>query len=109
MGAEALPLYFFSAPIEILSPLFQKLITTVDPIVLQQSLMASLAIRFFSSMIRSSQRTGTNFCNFVTKVNKIAKPVGSLVISCTKLSELYYDVTVKFSPILKETFAQIIA
>ena len=37
--------------------------------------MASLFIRFFSSLIPSNQRRPTNFCNFVTKVNKIAKTV----------------------------------
>ena len=37
------------------------------------------------------------------------KLLNFLVTSSTKLLELYYDVTVKFSPILKETFGQIIA
>ena len=48
--------------------------TTVHPIALQRWLMASLVIRFFSSLMPSNQRT--NFCNFGTKVNKIAKTVG---------------------------------
>ena len=30
-----------------------------------------------------------------------------MVTLCTKLVELYYDVSVKFSPILEETFGQI--
>ena len=37
-------------------------------------LRASRVIRFFSSLIPSNQRT--NFCNFVTKMNKIAITVG---------------------------------
>ena len=65
----------FSPLIETLNPPFQKVITTVHPIALQRPLMASLVIRFFSSLIPSKQRT--NFCNFVTKVYKIAKAVGS--------------------------------
>ena len=36
--------------------------------------MASLVICFFSLLLPSNQRT--NFCNFVTKVNEIAKTVG---------------------------------
>ena len=69
--------------------------------------MASLVIRFFSSLIPSNQRT--NFCNFVTKAKKSQKLLDFLVTSCTKLSELLYNVTVKFSPIFKETFEQITA
>ena len=49
-------------------------------------------------------------CNFVTKVNKIAKTVGfpgDFVY--IKLLVLYYDVTLKFSPNLKEIFGQITA
>ena len=88
-------------------------------------LMASLVIYFFSSLILSNQRT--NFCKFVTKMNKIAKTAGfpgtklgykprvqssgkkfvykaQVKTSRTKLLELYYDDTAKFSPILKETF-----
>ena len=38
---------------------------------------------------------------------KSQKLLDFLVTSCTKLKELYYDVTVKFSSILKETFGQI--
>ena len=74
--------HIFSAPHRNFEPLFkfwapfQKFITTVHPIALQQWLMASLVIRFFSSLIPSNQRRPTNFCNFVTKVNKIAKLVG---------------------------------
>ena len=30
-----------------------------------------------------------------------------MVTSCTKLLELYYDITVKFSPILVETSGQV--
>ena len=99
------PYTFFSHPKEILSPLFRKFLTTVHPIALQRWLMASHIIRFFSSLIPSNQRT--NFCNFVTKVNKIAKTVNFRVTSCTKPLELYYDVTVIFSPLLIETFGQI--
>ena len=55
------------------NPHFTNFITTVHPIALQQWLMASVAIRFFSSLIPSNQRMPTNFCNFVTKVNKVAK------------------------------------
>ena len=47
--------------------------TTVHPIALQRWPMASLVIRFVSSLIPSNQRT--NFCNFVTKENKIAKTI----------------------------------
>ena len=59
------------------------------------------------SWIPSIQRT--NFFTFVTKVNKMAKLLDFLVTSHTKFLELYYDVTVKFSPTLKETFGQITA
>ena len=58
------------------SPSFQKFIITVHTIALQRWLMASLVIRFFSSLMPSNPRRPTNFCNFVTKVNKIAKTVG---------------------------------
>ena len=60
--------------------------------------MASLVIRFFSSLLPSNQCSNVN-CNIVTKVHKIAKTAG----------ELYYDVTVKFSPVLIETSGQITA
>ena len=63
--------------------------------------MASLVNRFFW------QRT--NFCKFVTKVNQIAKTVGFSGNFVTKLLELYYDVTLEFSPTLKETFGQVTA
>ena len=43
-------------------------------IALQRWVMASLVIRFFSLLIPPNLRN--NFCNFVTKVNKIAKTVG---------------------------------
>ena len=60
MGAK--PLFnFFQLPF---SPLFQKFITAVHPIALQQRLMASLVSWFFSSLIPLNQRI--NFCNFVT-------------------------------------------
>ena len=42
--------------------------------IVQLWLMASLVIRFFSSLIPSNQ--WTNFCNFATKGNKIARTVG---------------------------------
>ena len=63
------------------------------------------------ALLPSNQRT--NFGNFVTKVNKIAKNwwiswyKARVKTSCTRFLELYYDVTVKFSPLLKETFGQI--
>ena len=110
VGAKA-PLYFFSPPIEYLRPPsapFQKFITTVHPTALQRWIMVTHVIRFFSSLIPSNQRT--NFCNLVTKVNKIAKTVefpGKFVY--TKLLELYYDVTVKFLFILTKISAQITA
>ena len=71
--------------------------------------MASLVIRFYSSLIPSTQ--GTNFCNFVTKVNKIAKTVGfpgTFVYKAFR-ALAYYDVTVKFYPILVEMSGQITA
>ena len=89
------PLHRNFEPPFILLP-FQKLITTVHPIALQRWFMASLVTRFFPSLIRSNQRT--NFCNFVIKVNKIAKTANFLVTSCTKLLEHYCIVAVKFSP-----------
>ena len=64
-------------------------------------LMASVVFCFFSSLISSNQRT--NFCKFVTKV------LNFLMTQCTKLLELYDNFTVRFSPILKETFGQITA
>ena len=45
----------------------------------------------------------------MTKAKKIEKTVGFPGNFCTKLFELLYDFTVKFSPILKETFGQITA
>ena len=63
--------------------------------------MASLVIRFFSSLIPSKQCT--NICNFARTVNKIAK---TDEFSCTLV---YKALKVKFSPILKETLGQIIA
>ena len=74
-GVEASPI-FFSALRRNFQPLLQKFITTVHHIALQRWLMASLVIRFFSSLIPSNQRRPTNFCDFVTEVNKIAKTVG---------------------------------
>ena len=71
--------------------------------------MASLVIRFFSSLIPSNNVAPTDFCNFVMKVNKITKTVDFLVPSCTKLLELYYHFTVKFSSISVETSGQITA
>ena len=71
--AEA-PLCFFSPPHRIFQPPFQTFLTTVHPIAFQRWFMVSLVIRFFSSLIPSNQRT--KFCNFVTKVNEIAKTVG---------------------------------
>ena len=68
--------------------------------------MASLVIRFFFSLIPSNQRT--NVCNFVTKVNKITKTV-EFSANVVYKALIYYDVTVKFSPVLKETFGHIIA
>ena len=73
MVAEA-PLYFSPPLIEILNPPFQNFVTPIHPIALERWFMASLVIRFFSSLLLSNQRT--NFCNFVTKVNKIAETVG---------------------------------
>ena len=104
-GAEAPPVFFqpshskFEPP---LSPPFQKFITTVHPIALQRWCMASFAVRFFSSLIPSNQPT--SFCNCVTKVKKIENTVGfpGKVGYKLKLSELFYDVTVKFSPMLKK-------
>ena len=71
--------------------------------------MASLVIRFFFSLIPSNQRRLSNFCNFVTKLNKIAKTVGFPDTFLHKVFELYYDITVKFSPVLVETCGQITA
>ena len=113
MGAEGAkaPPYIFSAPsIDIftpLQPLFSKFITAIHPIALERWLIASLVVRFFPSLIRSNQCRPTNFCHFVTKVNKIAKLLDFLVPTCTKLLGLYYDITVKFSPILVETSGQV--
>ena len=74
MKAEA-PLFFFSPPPHRnFEPPFQKFMTTVHPIALQRWLKASLVSRFFFSLIPLNQRT--NFCNFVTKLNKITKAVG---------------------------------
>ena len=57
-----LPLYLFSPPHRNFEPPFSlsfpKLFTIAHPIALQQWLIASLVIRFFSSLIPSSQRTG---------------------------------------------------
>ena len=76
-GGWSPPYIFFSFPPKNFEPpfrpLFQKFITTIHPMALQRWLMATLVIRFFSWLIPSNQRT--NFCNFVTKVNKIAKTV----------------------------------
>ena len=71
--------------------------------------MASLVIPFFSSLIPSIQRT--NFCNFATKANKIAKTVGFSDNFMYKLKffELYRNVAVKFSPILIDSFEKITA
>ena len=62
---------------------------------------------FLFFIVTIKQRT--NFCNFATKVNKIAKLLSFLVPLSTKLLELYYDVTVEISPILLKTFGQITA
>ena len=74
-----MPPYIFSAPhrsFELpFSPSFQKFITTVRLIALRRWLMASLVIRFFSSLVPVPSNRRTNFWNFVTKVNKIANTV----------------------------------
>ena len=54
---DEVPPIFFSAPLQ--SPPIQKFITTVHPTALQRWPMASLVIRFFSSLIPSNQRTIT--------------------------------------------------
>ena len=96
--------YIFSAPYGSFEPPFkspfQKLITTVHPIALQRWLMASLVIRVFSSLFPSTQRRLLTF-QLCDKDEKDAKTVG------LSGNFVYNNVTVKFSPMLNETFGQI--
>ena len=75
VGPEAPPV-FFQPPHKTFEPPFQKFITTIHLTALQRwlTLWRHLLFVYFFSLIPSNQRT--NFCNFVTKVNKIAKTVG---------------------------------
>ena len=63
----------------------------------------------FLFFIDAIKPTYYNFCNSVTKAKKLQKLFDFLGTLCAKLLELYCDVTVKFSPILKEIFEQLTA